>query len=349
MKMFKRIFLPVLICIIITFAFTACHSHNPEWRVDKDSHWRECECGEISELAEHSFELDICAVCSAERKTEDGKITEINVFNDYGDWIQQIFYDEDENPIGEYTARYTYDENGNKLSEDVYDGQELYVSCEYEYGSDGFTYKKYESEPTGDGGKYVIEFDENGDPVGTYEYDADGNMIEARRSEYLTDENGELVGEKVYINDVLSKEMKYASGSDGEEEYFYISEETNYSDDGSKLVEVYDEDGDVVREIAYDSAGEKLYDYELEYFYNDDGYETLIEKRENGVLRQEIVFEYDDEGNITAEKLYEDNKLLKESVYTAAENYFYVSKIITYNPDGTTSVEEYDEYDEIAE
>lgn len=349
MKILKRIIIPTLMCILMTGAFTACHSHNPEWRIDKEEHWKECECGEISEKGEHTFELDICTVCGAEIKKEDGIITDMTVFNSYGDWIHQIYFDEDENPAFEYTAEYDYDESGNVTVARIYEGGALYQSAEYAYDDEGFTYKKYETEHMQDGSRYVIEYNETGDPVCYYEYDADGKLYETRRSEYLTDENGELTGERVYINDVLTNEMKYLSGSDGEEEYYYISEQTEYLDDGSRFVEVYDESGDVVREISYDAEGKQLYDYELEYFYNDDGYESSVEKRENGVLKEEIIFEYNEDGDILSEKVYNGNVLVKESIYTAGENFFYVSKIIIYNEDGTVTTEEYDEMGEAIE
>lgn len=349
MKILKRIIIPALMCILMTGAFTACHSHNPEWRVDKDSHWKECECGETSEVGEHTFELDICTVCGAEIKREDGKITDISVFNSYGDWVHQLYFDEDENPVYEFTAEYDYDENGNMTVGKIYSEGLLYQSVEYDYGSDGFTYKKFESEHMEDGSRYVVEYNEAGDPVCNYEYDADGKLIEARRSEYLTDENGELTGERVYINDVLSEEIKYAEGADGEEEYFYISERKEYYEDRSSFVEVYNEGGDIIRETSYDAEGKTVYDYELEYFYDDEGNETSVEKRENGVLKEKIVFEYNEDGDIVAEKAYKEDVLVKESLYSAGENFFYVSKIINYNEDGTTVVEEYDENGELIE
>ncbi len=349
MKNVKRIILPLLLCALVTVVFTACHSHTPEWKIDADSHWKECACGEISEKGEHTFDLDICTVCGAERKTEDGKVTEMGVWNDYGDWIQWLYFDEEGNLKNETSAEYTYDETGNKLTDILYEDGVLVSSGEYEYNSEGFTFKKYETEYYEDGTKCVYEYNENGDSLGYVLYDEEGKKTESYRSEYITDEKGDLTGEKVYENDVLTQEIKYAFANDGEEDYLYAQEVATYAEDGSKTVEKYDENGDTVQELFYNADGEKLYAYDLEYFYDDDGNLTVIEKREEGVLKQEVIYEYDDEGNIIAEKTYEGDKLIKESLYTAAENFMYESKIITYNDDGTTTVEEYDENGELIE
>ncbi len=347
MKLIKRIILPVLICALMLFAFTACHSHNPTWRIDKDSHWKECDCGEISEKGAHTFENEVCTLCGAEKKTEDGKITEIGIGNDYGDWVQWLYFDEDEAQSSECFAEYTYDKDGNKLTDKIYEDGQLISSGEFEYDDQGLTYKKYETEYYEDGTKCVNEFNESGDSLGYVLYDEEGNPAESYRSEYITDEKGDLVGEKVYENDVLIKEMKYASANDGEEDYLYITEETNYSDDGSKTVEIYDESGDIIKELSFDTEGEKIYEYDLEYFFDNEGNLTSVEKREGGVLKQEIVYEYGEEGELISEKTYEGDRLIREAQYEEAEYYSYEAKVITYNEDGTTTVEEFDETGEL--
>ena len=155
MKNIKRTVLALLLCTLILLTFTACHSHNPEWRIDKDRHWQECECGEISLEGEHSFELEICTVCGAERKTQDGAVTDIALFNEYGDWTQWLYFDAEGNYVYESSAEYTYDKNGNKLTDIIYDDGVVSSSGEYVYDSEGYTYKKYVTESYEDGTKCV--------------------------------------------------------------------------------------------------------------------------------------------------------------------------------------------------
>lgn len=372
MKNVKRIILPLLLCALVTAVFTACHSHNPEWKIDTEKHWKECSCGEVSEEGEHSFESDVCTVCGAERTAEDGILTDMQVFNHYGDWTQKLYFDEEGNYTWENRAEYTYDKDGNKLTEKIYADDELNSSADYDYESEGLTYRKYETEYHGDGSKTVYEYNETGDSLGYVAYDEKGNVINTVRSEYITDENGELVGEKVYENDVLTEEMKYAAGSDGEEEYLYVTERVLYDEDGSKTVEGYDESGEIIREALYDADGKKVSDYDIEYILDDDGNLTAVEKRENGELKQktlyeydgndniksektyegdklvgEVKYEYDEYGNIQAEKTYEGDRLVKEVQYAESDFYMYEAKIITYNQDGTTTVEEFDEAGEL--
>ncbi len=349
MKNVKRIILPLLLCALITAVFTACHSHEPQWRIDTDNHYKECSCGEISEMGEHSFEEDVCTVCGTERIVEDGMLSGMQIYNDFGDWTQRLIYDEGESLTGEETAEYSYDKDGNKLTESLYSAGTLISSAEYDYDGEGLTYKKYETEYYDDGTKCVYEYSEGGESLGYILYDEDDNVLESYRSEYITDENGELVGEKVYENDVLTQEIKYAAGNDGTEEYLYAEEVATFEEDGSKYVEKYDEAGDLIKELYYDSEGEKLYEYELEYFFDDEGNPTSVEKREDGILKQKLVYEYDDYGNILAEKTYEDDRLIREAQYAESDFFMYEAKVITYNEDGTTTVEEYDENGELIE
>lgn len=348
MKNVKRIILPLMVGALMVFAFTACHSHEPEWKIDTEMHRKECSCGEISEEGEHSFEENVCTVCGAERKTDDNMTDIIEITNDYGDWVQRLYLDEEGAFSGEDTAEYTYDKDGNKLSEKIYSNESLETSAEYAYGSDGLTYKKYETEYYPDS-EYVYEYNEYGDSLGYVGYDEDGNITESVRSEYITDEKGELIGEKVYENDVLTQEMKYAAGNDGQEDYLYITENVLYGEDGSKTVETYDEAGELIREAFYGADGKKAYEYDVEYLYDDEGNLTATEKREKGVLKQKLIYEYDEEGYVKLEKTYEGDRLVKEVEYTATDFYMYESKITTYNEDGTATVEVFDENGNLTE
>ncbi|MBQ7116699.1 MAG: hypothetical protein IJN88_00660 [Clostridia bacterium] len=347
MKSVKRIGITFMLCALVTVAFTACHSHNHEWKIDTEMHRKECSCGETIQEGEHSFESDVCTVCGAERVLSDGVLTDMQVFNSYGDWTQKLYFDEEGNYTWENRAEYTYDKDGNKLTEKIYTDDVLLSSAEYDYDSAGLTYKKYETEYHDDGSSIVYEYNESGDNLGYVVYDEKGNATEDVRSEYITDEKGELIGEKVYENDILSKEMKYAAGNDGEEDYLYIVEAVLYNDDGSKSVEEYDESGELIREAYYDSDGSRVYSYDLEYFYDEEDNPTAIEKKENGVLKEKIIYEYDENGNIQYEKTYEGDRLVKEVQYAESDFYMYEAKIITYNEDGTATVEEFDEEGEL--
>ena len=105
----------------------------------------------------------------------------------------------------------------------------------------------------------------------------------------------------------------------------------------------------MIQQISYDAQGNKLYTYDVEYFFDDDGNHVATEKREKGVLKEEEIHEYDEEGYLLSSKTYVGDKLTEEAVYTVRENSSGLSKIITYNDDGTTTVEEYDEYGNVIE
>lgn len=348
MKKMKKLIIPVLMCILLTAVFTACHSHEAEeWTIDKDSHWHECECGEITGKGEHTFEDDVCTVCFAERKTEDGELSEMGIFNSYGDWTQWLYFDSEGAIASESKAEYTYDDEGNKLTDKIIEDGQLLSEGEYAFDADGFSYKKFETEVYEDGTKCVYEYNENGDSIGYVYYDEEGNELESYRSEYITDEEGNLTGEKVYENGELVQEYVYSEGSDEEEDYLYASQMATYSEDGSKYVEHYDEYGDTVKEISYDSEGKELYNYDLEYIYDDEGNLTSTEKKQEGVLKVRVVYEYDKQGDPVSEKTYEEGKLVTEVFYSSTDEYYYESKVVTHHEDGSSTVEEFDENGEL--
>ncbi len=44
------------------------HAFGNEWKYDEDCHWRECECGEITDFDEHDMVDGVCSVCGYEEE-----------------------------------------------------------------------------------------------------------------------------------------------------------------------------------------------------------------------------------------------------------------------------------------
>ncbi len=78
----KNLFIIVL-CLLMTFVAVSCdkepeheHSYGAEWKSDATNHWKECSCGEKTEVAAHIFGestvkagkvVKICSICSYEK------------------------------------------------------------------------------------------------------------------------------------------------------------------------------------------------------------------------------------------------------------------------------------------
>ena len=91
--------------------------------------------------------------------------------------------------------------------------------------------------------------------------------------------------------------------------------------------------------------GEVVYDYVVKNSFNEMELIESIKKYSGEELKVEIKFGYDDEGNSTVDKTYENGVLVKEEYYTNIDGYIYVSKEVFYDEKGNeTDVAEYDAY-----
>ena len=78
-----------------------------------------------------------------------------------------IFYDENGNVEEETTYTYTFDENGNMTTQNAYFNGVISMVAIYMPDDDGWMYLAHE-----------IEYDDNGEIIAEYFYDADGNILE---------------------------------------------------------------------------------------------------------------------------------------------------------------------------
>ena len=217
----------------------------------------------------------------------------------------------------------------------------------------------------------VSTYTEQGDPLHMTSYDADGNVLSDMRYEYEYDADGNKLSHKYYGDGVLMEEAEYEAG--------VPTQYTNYYEDGTKSVSDYDEDGNAVSTAYYDADGKVYSETQSEYAYTADGesYETkntmtdmdgavyISEFNEQGdqiawicydpdgnlMTEERYEYEYDDEGNTLAKKIYVSGALSQELLYTTvtdADGWMsYPGTVIDYFDDGSKTVTEYNENDEI--
>lgn len=170
-----------------------------------------------------------------------------------------------------------------------------------------------------DGTTAVYFYNDKGNWVRCVNYTADGNTTEDK-AEYEFFDDGNLKAMKIIRNGVVSYDAEYLVDEDG---YNYEAKATQFFEDGTKLVSEYSNDGDITRETKVDKDGKSEYDYKYEYTYGDNGKKTN-------------------------EKMYNGEKLIKEINYIVlfADSWgggSYKLEVITYNDDGTKTVEYFTE------
>ncbi len=252
----------------------------------------------------------------------DGKVREEIEYNDHGDIILALCYENDGALMSKSTYSYVYDDNGYIAHEkredfDVTTGKVIFT-CELEYALDenGGRYVKKETERDYDDTVTIREYNTEGKTISLTVKDKNGNVIQSQNVEYTYDEMGRIVSSKAYSNGKLVEECFYTL-NDWNESYKYQAVE--YHEDGSKTVISYDKWEYELGRVEYDKNGNVVSRSGKEYLYNDAG-EAIGERR------------------------YESNRLVYECEYgTDKDGYRYDAKEIYYYEDGGKNVIEYDE------
>lgn len=229
------------------------HTAASAWQIDKDNHWHVCECGEVIDSAAHTTEDDVCTVCEAEIYTyEDGTVS-IYQYNEYGDFILSIDYDESGKETTRTTTEHTYDEDGNPLTEKQYTDGKLSYECEYKLDEEGYAYPFNEIVYYEDGSKAVYEYDENYEMVSEVWYNADGSLMD-NSDKFDADACKDLVGTWVTQIDMADLYFEF----ENLESSCTITVTMILTDKGemSMTIEV---DEDEIRNVMYEVALESVY------------------------------------------------------------------------------------------
>ena len=240
---------------------------------------------------EATFDKDIRKPLVAQSQDEEGnKMRQEYTYNENGDLLTEKHYVNDE--LSSKTEN-TYDEKGNMLTQRYYVGEELMTQAV-------FSYDEYDN--------LLTKYYDNGEEDWTEVYE---NAYE----------DGKLTQVKTYISDDLIELEKYdADGNQILEIY--------YSDGGEySRTEYTYEKGNLVKIVGYDDGEENLVE---EYTYNDSGklLSRVISHKGVESHRQENV--YDADGQLV------EIKYLNDDSYSA-------NTVIGYEDGNFVSVKLYDE------
>ena len=270
-----------------------CQAVSDSYQVDLNEHWYACECGNKLSAEAHNLVDGVCSVCTAEIYFNDFTCeTEVTMYNQFFDVILYQCYDEEGNLLCTESAIYNYEK-------DILLSEQHFV--------DGILTEE-------------ITYDIWGNVLTRNVYDEDGNVAYAERYEVVCDDQGGLLSEKKYADDVLVYEATYQLDEFG---FSVVATEIHYYEDGTKEAYTYNGYGDTLTQKVYDAQGNLIDDYTYDYQYQD--------------------------GNITVARCMLNGQMLYlehyRLVYPFGDDYCVptLAKRTDYRPDGAYSITTYDE------
>ena len=208
-------------------------------------------------VAEQKFllEEDMQTVVKYVTYNEDGSYA-VTEYDRYGNDTLEGSYDAAGNAEYERSYENEYDADGNRTLRLTYENGRLIEEMEFVFGQDedGNSWSQSGKTTTyhEDGTKTVTDNDLAATWSSEITYDAQGNVVEDIRYEYLYDDNGESVGSKGYRNGDLFVEVHNIVNEDGEATGLLW---TDYNEDGSKTVKEYNAEFDLIKETVCDADG----------------------------------------------------------------------------------------------
>lgn len=353
------------------------HAAAGDWQWDVKEHYRMCDCGETIDRGEHQLSESVCSVCAVELVDYgDGYVDAIG-YNQYGDLTRWVSYNSNGDVLYDNVYEFEYDADGNKLKEKSYVDGKFQSETEYALDKDGNSYPVRTVSYQENGEYYENLYDQEGNLISVMSYDADDNLVFQYFSEYALDSDGnsyevkyteidadgaKLIVEYNEYGDPVSRLMYNADGSlESEDAWFY-----EYDAEGDPLWEMQYRDGMLIYEITGYATYESE-DYSMRYpetviEYHEDGCKLVTQYGDNGEVASEThyyadgsvdsvrtyVYETDDEGNWTSKKEYLNHALMCDIEYSInSDGWTYMTKMTEYHDDGTKTVYEYNEYEEL--
>lgn len=347
-----------------------------EW--NGTEHWFACECGEKMDVAAHNVGEDMrCADCGLEIWVMDDGCIDVTAYDEYGNYRKFVSYDADGSIISQNEYEYEYDDQGNVLCIRYLSEGVLQEQDEYMVNAEGESVMQKNTRYAEDGELYITDYNENGDIIHWTGYDADGNVYSESWSEYALDEDGNTYecahveiynGEKVVAQynryeDITFRQMFDVEGNLTAESTW----EYGYNEEGQwEWVKEY-RSGMLIQEIT-NYAVMETEDYSMRYpetiiDYFEDGTKLVTFNGSNGEPETETLYHADgtvntvtryvyetfEDGNWKQIQVYENDCLVRDTQYVQDEEFGFSMKssMTEYHADGTYTVSEFDENEEV--
>lgn len=228
-----------------------------QWQVDMDNHWQQCmDCGEILNKNPHGLYTGPCRDCNAEvfpSLLGDG--CSVFVYDANGNEILCQEYDVNDVLLCVTAWEYTYDAAGNMQTAIEYVDGQLFSETTYQLDADGLPSIATMTTYYEDGSKDHVEYDQWSNLSLWIVYDADGQIVSHQRNENTYDDEGNILYQKSYENDVLTSETEYTVVEHAYGSYAYPVKDTQYHEDGTRTITVYGEEYEVIEVLYVDADG----------------------------------------------------------------------------------------------
>ena len=167
----------------------------------------------------------------------------------------------------------------------------------------------------GDGNYDIYNYNEYGDTIRVSYYENEVLTIE-NRYDITYDADGNMLSQKHYQNDMLMGEEEYALHPDGWSQLVRL---VMYQEDGSKYVNEYDIEGNLITAIGYDANGSITSEIQTEYAETEDG--EVYQSKETTVNEEgTLICEYNKYGDILSRIRYVNGELEYEERYEREYN-----------------------------
>ena len=278
-------------------------------------------------------------ICGAYVYTAEDGTTEVELLNDQGNWLFTGVFDADGTLITGSEAVYAYDSMG-RVARISYQIDGILTSAdEYAYTPDGKGYISKMTQYEADGSFVSMSYNFQGELIGNYAQDAEGNVLEDMRTESVFDSDGNLLEEHTYYFDELQSEKLYAQASEDGKQWTYCACVTDYYGD-QKMETTYNAFGDILTETQFDDQGRAVSQYRWDYSYNPDKSVDTITVYLDGMETENIHYIYDAQGVLTMMQYYYGDMLGRETVCKTHDGMLYESQVTEYNADGSKTVYE---------
>ena len=261
---------------------------------------------------------------------EDGSY-QIDTYDENFNTLRTLYHDAVENRENDH--RFTYSEDGSRMTEQTYQDGTLTYEQECRWDNEAGFWNIIAERSYGEDGSLAYTYDDSGNVLSEIRYKPSGSVEVEYSYENVYDLAGNLILKRTFTNGTLTQEMEYIFGSDAEGSWSRSGKTIDYHSDGSKTI--YDEDrsGTWSSTITYNADGKVIHELRYEYLFNENGDSIGSKGYENGRLFTEFMAILDDSGDTIGIRnidYHEDGS----KVVCEYNDAFELVREITYDPSG---------------
>ena len=262
---------------------------------------------------------------------EDGS-HQTDTFDENFNTLRSVYFSAEEKI--ETDSRYTYNEDGSRMSAQIYQNGTLTCEQEARRNEEGF-WDTLAERFYGEDGSIAYTYDDSGNPLSEIHYKPDGSVDVEYAYENVYNLTGDLILRRTFTNGMLTMEMEYIYGIEADGSTWSRSgKTTEYYGDGTYLIRDSNLENTWSSEITYAANGSVINELRYEYLYDEKGNSIGSRGYENGRLTTEYAeilneigksiglttTNYNEDGTKTVCEFDSQMELVSETTYDANGN-----------------------------